>query len=116
VQFSCILSVLSGARYCICIRLYLFDVLPFPTAPDSTGSANFPTPRPLWLFQLTDLATSNPFSCSRFSPQSALRIYGQYLNLDTDHNGMLSRQELASYGAGTLTDVFLDRVFQARRN
>lgn len=47
-----------------------------------------------------------------FSAQSALRVYGQYLNLDDDHNGMLSKQELARYGSGTLTDVFLDRVFQ----
>lgn len=47
-----------------------------------------------------------------FSAQSALRVYGQYLNLDEDHNGMLSKQELSRYGSGTLTDVFLDRVFQ----
>ncbi len=47
-----------------------------------------------------------------FSAQSALRVYAQYLNLDEDHNGMLSKQELAQYGSGTLTDVFLDRVFQ----
>ncbi|CAF0877830.1 unnamed protein product [Brachionus calyciflorus] len=47
-----------------------------------------------------------------FSAQSALRVYGQYLNLDEDHNGMLSKSELSRYGSGTLTDVFLDRVFQ----
>jgi serine/threonine-protein phosphatase 2A regulatory subunit B'' len=47
-----------------------------------------------------------------FSAQSALRVYGQYLNLDADHNGMLNKQELSHYGSGTLTDVFLDRVFQ----
>ena len=47
-----------------------------------------------------------------FSAQSAQRVYGQYLHLDQDHNGMLSKQELANYGSGTLTDVFLDRVFQ----
>ncbi|KAL4237736.1 Serine/threonine-protein phosphatase 2A regulatory subunit B'' subunit gamma [Mactra antiquata] len=47
-----------------------------------------------------------------FSAPSALRVYGQYLNLDKDHNGMLSKDELAKYGTGTLTDVFLDRVFQ----
>lgn len=47
-----------------------------------------------------------------FSAPSALRVYGQYLNLDRDHNGMLSKEELAGYGTGTLTDVFLDRVFQ----
>lgn len=47
-----------------------------------------------------------------FSAPSALRVYGQYLNLDKDHNGMLSKEELAGYGTGTLTSVFLDRVFQ----
>ncbi|KAK2169605.1 hypothetical protein LSH36_8g01093 [Paralvinella palmiformis] len=33
--------------------------------------------------------------CNWFSAPSALRVYGQYLNLDKDHNGMLSKQELA---------------------
>ena len=32
-----------------------------------------------------------------FSAPSALRVYGQYLNLDKDHNGMLSKDELARY-------------------
>jgi serine/threonine-protein phosphatase 2A regulatory subunit B'' len=40
------------------------------------------------------------------------RVYGQYLNLDTDHNGMLSQSELLRYGTGTLTPVFVERVFQ----
>lgn len=47
-----------------------------------------------------------------FSAPSALRIYGHYLNLDRDHNGMLSKSELSGYGSGTLTEPFLDRVFQ----
>lgn len=47
-----------------------------------------------------------------FSAPSALRVYGHYLNLDRDHNGMLSISELASYGSGTLTQPFLERVFQ----
>ncbi|XP_058018242.1 serine/threonine-protein phosphatase 2A regulatory subunit B'' subunit gamma isoform X3 [Ahaetulla prasina] len=47
-----------------------------------------------------------------FSAPSALRVYGQYLNLDKDHNGMLSKEELSRYGTGTLTHIFLDRVFQ----
>jgi len=47
-----------------------------------------------------------------FSAPSALRVYGQYLNLDTDHNGMLSKKELMKYGTGTLTPVFVERVFQ----
>lgn len=32
-----------------------------------------------------------------FSAPSALRVYGQYLNLDTDHNGMLSKEELSRF-------------------
>ncbi|XP_018321508.1 serine/threonine-protein phosphatase 2A regulatory subunit B'' subunit gamma-like isoform X2 [Agrilus planipennis] len=47
-----------------------------------------------------------------FSAPSALRVYGQYLNLDKDHNGMLNQSELAGYGSGTLTQPFLQRVFQ----
>ncbi|KAI4468450.1 serine/threonine-protein phosphatase 2a regulatory subunit b'' subunit gamma [Holotrichia oblita] len=47
-----------------------------------------------------------------FSAPSALRVYGHYLNLDRDHNGMLSQSELAGYGSGTLTEPFLERVFQ----
>ncbi|CAH0550349.1 unnamed protein product [Brassicogethes aeneus] len=47
-----------------------------------------------------------------FSAPSTLRVYGHYLNLDRDHNGMLSKSELAGYGSGTLTQPFLDRVFQ----
>lgn len=47
-----------------------------------------------------------------FSAPSALRIYGQYLNLDTDHNGMLNKNELSRFGTGTLTPIFIERVFQ----
>merc|ERR1719259_437791 len=47
-----------------------------------------------------------------FSAPSALRVYGQYLNLDSDHNGMLCMTELGKYGTGTLTKVFIERVFQ----
>lgn len=47
-----------------------------------------------------------------FSAPSALRVYGQYLNLDKDHNGMLSKSELLHYGTSTLTPTFIDRVFE----
>uniref|UniRef100_A0A0A9YPT9 Serine/threonine-protein phosphatase 2A regulatory subunit B'' subunit gamma n=1 Tax=Lygus hesperus TaxID=30085 RepID=A0A0A9YPT9_LYGHE len=47
-----------------------------------------------------------------FSAPSALRVYGQYLNLDSNHNGMLNKNELAELGSGTLTYVFVERVFQ----
>lgn len=46
-----------------------------------------------------------------FSATCALSAYGHYLNLDKDHNGMLSKSELAGYGSGTLTSVFIERVF-----
>lgn len=46
-----------------------------------------------------------------FSAPSALSIYGHYLNLDKDHNGMLSKSELSGYGSGTLTSVFLERLY-----
>uniref|UniRef100_A0A0A9YNA7 Serine/threonine-protein phosphatase 2A regulatory subunit B'' subunit gamma n=1 Tax=Lygus hesperus TaxID=30085 RepID=A0A0A9YNA7_LYGHE len=47
-----------------------------------------------------------------FSAPTALRVYGQYLYLDSDHNGMLSKQEFIRFGSGTLTTVFIDRIFQ----
>lgn len=47
-----------------------------------------------------------------FTMQSALKVYGAYLELDTDTNGMLSKSELKNYGSGMLTDVFIDRVFE----
>ena len=37
---------------------------------------------------------------------------GQYLNLDKDHNGMLSKAELLHYGTSTLTPAFVNRVFE----
>ena len=46
-----------------------------------------------------------------FSVQSSLRVYDQYLKLDTDHNGMLKKEELAKYSPG-LTKIFIDRVFE----
>jgi serine/threonine-protein phosphatase 2A regulatory subunit B'' len=47
-----------------------------------------------------------------FSATSAQRVYGQYLQLDVDRNGMLSRAEIAGIGDGTLTDIVLDRLFE----
>jgi len=44
------------------------------------------------LLELRDSET--PKAQNWFSAQAALRVYGHYLNLDRDHNGMLSREEL----------------------
>ena len=38
-----------------------------------------------------------------------------YLNLDVDHNGMLSKEEFSRYNGGSLTSVFIDRLFQEYR-
>ena len=74
-----------------------------------------------------------------FSASNAMRVYSSYLDLDCDRNGMLSRKvsaclstaystycihlptyrlptaylkEFSEYGMGTLTEVFVNRVFQ----
>jgi len=46
-----------------------------------------------------------------FSLQSSLRVYERYLEIDLDHNGMLSRQELGRFSWG-LTDIYIDRIFE----
>lgn len=46
-----------------------------------------------------------------FSSEYTQRVYGDFLRMDQDRNGMLSRRELARYRNGNLTKTFLDRVF-----
>ncbi|XP_034486145.1 serine/threonine-protein phosphatase 2A regulatory subunit B'' subunit gamma-like [Drosophila innubila] len=58
----------------------------------------------------TETEESSPPNC--FSMPAVLAIYENYLSLDQDHNGLLSKQELVYYGSGTLSSVFLDRVFE----
>lgn len=61
------------------------------------------------------LASTSPLPASAsnwFTSANALRVYSNYLELDTDQNGMLRRSELTAFRGGTLTDAFLDRVFQ----
>jgi serine/threonine-protein phosphatase 2A regulatory subunit B'' len=50
-----------------------------------------------------------------FTYRAALKIYLTYLNLDTDHNGMLSKEEFGEYNNGALTPVFVDRLFEEYR-
>ncbi|VDP02792.1 unnamed protein product [Soboliphyme baturini] len=47
-----------------------------------------------------------------FSMSNALSMYGRYVNLDTNRNGMLSKEELMQYDGGTLTEEFVTRLFQ----
>ncbi|KAL7730188.1 hypothetical protein ACLKA6_016467 [Drosophila palustris] len=60
----------------------------------------------------TDTETEDSSPTNWFSMAAVLGIYESYLSLDEDHNGLLSKQELAYYGSGTLSSVFLDRVFE----
>ena len=50
-----------------------------------------------------------------FSSRAALKVYATYLNLDVDHNGMLSKEEFSNYNGGSLTSVFIDRLFEEYR-
>ncbi|KAH8855478.1 Serine/threonine-protein phosphatase 2A regulatory subunit B'' subunit gamma [Schistosoma japonicum] len=65
------------------------------------------------MLELREVTTSEAqLAANWFSHQSALRVYGSYLLLDEDRNGLLTRSELSQFGNGTLNDMFLDRVFQ----
>ncbi|OAE31055.1 hypothetical protein AXG93_4031s1050 [Marchantia polymorpha subsp. ruderalis] len=46
-----------------------------------------------------------------FSLSSAQRICDMFLALDKDLNGTLNKQELQAYSDGTLTEIFIERVF-----
>eukprot|EP00802_Teleaulax_amphioxeia_P015081 Tamp_15164.p1 GENE.Tamp_15164~~Tamp_15164.p1 ORF type:complete len:494 (+),score=149.95 Tamp_15164:51-1484(+) len=47
-----------------------------------------------------------------FSPASARKVYGLYLELDLDGNGMLSPNELLQYSGAMLTEALVQRVFE----
>lgn len=69
------------------------------------------------LYELYELRQEQPLdreetASNWFSMQQALKVYGQYLELDQDQNGMLSKNELSRYGSQMLSDVFIDRVFE----
>ena len=47
-----------------------------------------------------------------FHPESAMRIYNIYAELDVDNNGMLSKAELKSFAHGTMSDMIINRIFE----
>ena len=59
---------------------------------------------------------NDDFSGNWFSAENALRVYSEYLELDTDQNGMLSRDELLAYSGSKqpmrLTKAFVWRIFE----
>jgi Ca2+-binding EF-hand superfamily protein len=66
------------------------------------------------LYELRTMPSADPadVSLNWFSMECAMKVYGAYLALDQNHNGMLNRNELRRFGKGMLTDVFVDRVFE----
>lgn len=54
-------------------------------------------------------------SLNWFSDRSALRVYGRYLSLDQDRDGLLSQDEMAGWGGGRLTKWFVQRLFETCR-
>ena len=50
-----------------------------------------------------------------FSAHSSLRVYREYLELDQDQNGMLCKNELKLYNSSSLTNLFIERIWQEYR-
>ncbi|KAJ3267978.1 hypothetical protein HDV01_003625, partial [Terramyces sp. JEL0728] len=64
------------------------------------------------LMELKDLSLSQELQDNNwFSTSVSMRVYGDFIRMDTDKNGMLSRKELTRYRNGNLTRAFLDRAF-----
>ncbi|VDO01399.1 unnamed protein product [Rodentolepis nana] len=66
------------------------------------------------LFQLANTSlTQAQLEENPLTIQRVMIAYTNFLLLDTDRSGMLSREELNSLNDATLTDAFLDGVFQS---
>lgn len=47
-----------------------------------------------------------------FSLYTSLKVYAQYVELDTDRNGMLNVDELSKFARSRYSRIFIERVFQ----
>ena len=52
---------------------------------------------------------------SWFSAQHTQDVYAIYLGLDSNQNGMLSREEFRAYNGGNLTNIFIEGLFAEYR-
>ena len=77
-----------------------------PSGHADLGPAGAPLPESIGL-----APRPRPRASNWFSSANALRVYSAYLQLDGDQNGMLSLDELTSYGGGQYTRAFAERLF-----
>jgi len=85
--------------------------LPVPQ-PLSSSSAPMSVQPSSILMENTSAMQNTLLASNWFSASNALRVYSQYLQLDADQNGMLSRRELSAYQNGILTQVCIERIFE----
>ena len=65
------------------------------------------------MFELRDPELPDEYAkLNWFSMYSAAHLYNQYLALDLDLDGMLSREEIGKYKDHAISPMFLDRLFQ----
>jgi Ca2+-binding EF-hand superfamily protein len=86
---------------------------PLPVPQPLTSSSAPMSVQPSSILMENTSAMQNTLLASNwFSASNALRVYSQYLQLDADQNGMLSRRELSAYQNGILTRVCIERIFE----
>lgn len=54
-------------------------------------------------------------SLSWYSAAMARAVYDQYITLDANRNGMLSRDEMYHYNGGNVSPLVIDRLFDEVR-
>jgi serine/threonine-protein phosphatase 2A regulatory subunit B'' len=100
--------------YYICAALRKFTMLLDPLRRGKIAiSSILLSPILTEMFELRDPSLPKEYEKSNwFSMHSVLRVYSQFLSMDLDQDGMLSRQELGNYNGGTANPLILDRVYQ----
>eukprot|EP00976_Prorocentrum_cordatum_P105388 1194251-Prorocentrum_minimum.AAC.2 len=88
------------AQLCICLQVL--------AAGGAAGVQQLPGPG---LGYGRDAEPPVSVSVCRFSLPAARRAFSTFLDLDSDMDGMLSREELLAYGEGGLTRTFVDALF-----
>jgi hypothetical protein len=52
---------------------------------------------------------------SWYSAPVTRAVYDQYISLDTNRNGMLSKDEMYQYNGGSISPLVIDRLFESCR-